>query len=962
VGLALIAWLGLHALDARQFREALDRARAEFEARRYSAARTRLAELAERRPGDGEVELLRGECERRLGHPDAALAAWKRVPDGAAQAAQAALSSGRLALGIGRFRLSEESLLRASRSGSEVADEALGLLEALYWHTGQRDEHRAILQSRAERASDPSAILRTLWSIDRDPRPIDRLTVTLANARQTAPDDDLVWLASANLAIQAGRFDEAAAWLDRSERARPNDHAVWRARLEWAKVTGRTDEVWRAAGNLPASSLCRVTLLATQGWLAAQAGDPEAEASALEALLDLDPANDAALERLADLAAEAGQTARVTELRRRKAAMDAARDHYREQIVQPDLPQHAAELARAAEAIGRWFEARTWWNLASGRDRADVDEARVAIARLAIKERATLIDDGRTLTDLLKLQAPQGDSPGATAHNLTIPMFLDEAAARGLDFRFDQGPSAQHQLPETMHGGVAILDFDGDGWLDIYALQGGPFPPRDCPPHFGDRLYRNRGDGRFQDVTAASGLSALPGGYSHGVAVGDYDNDGRPDIFVTRWRSYSLYRNLGEGRFENATEQAGLGGDRDWPTSAAWADLDNDGDLDLYVCHYLKWDAETPTLCEYPNRSKPGYMYCEPLLFPAMPDHLFRNDGGRFVDVSDEAGIVDTKGRGLGVVADDLDGDGMVDLFVANDLSANLYFRNIGGMRFAEQATDAGLAASAQGGYLAGMGIARGDLDSDGHLDLAVTNFLNESTTLYHDHGMGLFSDRSTATGLAAATRPFLGFGVAALDANLDGWLDLVQANGHVSDFTPSFPFEMTAQLLLGDPSRRFRDVSNQAGPPWRVPRLGRGLAIADLDNDGHMEVLIVGQGAPLALFHSQPRSDSGRFLTIALEGVASNRDGVGARVTVTAGGRTWVASRFGGGSYLSASDPRVHFGVGSVRRVERVEVRWPSGRVDAFEELTAGTGYRLREGDREPKPLPGFPATAASP
>ena len=507
-----------------------------------------------------------------------------------------------------------------------------------------------------------------------------------------------------------------------------------------------------------------------------------------------------------------------------------------------------------------------------------------------------------------------------------------------------------------MPGGVAVLDFDGDGWLDVYALQGGPFPPRGCPPPFGDRLFRNRGDGRFEDVTAASGLAALPGGYGHGVAVGDYDNDGRPDLFVTRWRSYALYRNLGGGRFEDATARAGLGGDRDWPTSAAWADLDNDGDLDLYVCHYLKWDAENPTLCEYPERSKPGYMYCDPLAFPALPDHLFRNEGGRFIDVTAEAGIVDRDGRGLGVVADDLDDDGKVDLFVANDLSANLFFRNLGGFRFSEQAMEAGLAAS-------GAGRIPG---RDGHRPAATSTATAVSTwpsptsstrrppsTMTTAAGCSA-TDRPT-TGLAVATRQFLGFGVAALDANNDGRLDLVQANGHVSDFSPAFPYEMTAQLLLGDATGRFRDASRAgraalAGPP-PGPRVGRrrhGQRRPHGRPGGRA-------GSPAGPARQPAEPCRWALPDLALEGVASNRDGVGARVTVTAGGRDRVASRFGGGSYLSASDPRLHFGLGAERRVDRVEVRWPSGRRDTYEGLTAGTGYRLWEGDPKPVPLAGF-------
>ena len=353
---------------------------------------------------------------------------------------------------------------------------------------------------------------------------------------------------------------------------------------------------------------------------------------------------------------------------------------------------------------------------------------------------------GRSLAELLATLPPSPSGKTNVPGALKVPVFTDDAEQSGIAFIFDNGRSELLQIPETMSGGVASFDFDGDGRLDIYAVQGGPFPPRDYPP-FGDRLFRNRGDGQFEDVTSASGLATLPGGYGHGVAVGDYDNDGRPDLFITRWRTYALYHNVGHGRFEDVTVTAGLSGARDWPTSAAWADLDNDGDLDLYVCHYLQYDPATSVPCVRPGSAE--RVYCGPRAFPALPDHLFRNDHGRFVDVTAEAGIVDTNGRGLGVVAADLDEDGKTDLFVANDSSANYFFRNLGGLRFAEEGLASGLATSATGGYLAGMGVACGDYDGDGRLDVAVTNFFGESTTLYHNHGRGLFSDRSDAAGLA---------------------------------------------------------------------------------------------------------------------------------------------------------------------------------------------------------------------
>jgi hypothetical protein len=397
--------------------------------------------------------------------------------------------------------------------------------------------------------------------------------------------------------------------------------------------------------------------------------------------------------------------------------------------------------------------------------------------------------------------------------------------------------------------------------------------------------------------------------------VGDYDNDGHPDLFVTRWRSYALYRNRGDGTFADATVGAGLGGERGWPTSAALADLDDDGDLDLYVCHYLRWDPERSRPCPDPDR--PGrFLYCVPRGFEAEPDRVFRNDGGRFADVTDRAGIVDADGRGLGVVVADLDEDGRVDIFVANDMTANLLFRNRGGFRFEEIGAAAGVCSGAQGGYQAGMGVACGDLDGDGRPELAVTNFHGESTTLYGNFGGGQFADHTSAAGLAVPTRFVLGFGAAFLDADNDGRLDLVQANGHVNDFRPAIPYAMPAQLFLGRDGGRLAEVSGRAGACWSVERVGRGLAVGDLDNDGRPDVLILAQGGPLAYFHNLGTGGDGRpgpaghFVTLRLEGTRSNRDGVGARVRVSASGRTRTAQRLGGGSFLSACDGRLHFGL----------------------------------------------------
>ncbi len=386
----------------------------------------------------------------------------------------------------------------------------------------------------------------------------------------------------------------------------------------------------------------------------------------------------------------------------------------------------------------------------------------------------------------------------------------------------------------------------------------------------------------------------------------------------------------------------GLGGDRDWPTSAAFADFDGDGDLDLYVCHYVVWDAENPRLCR--NEATHALMSCNPLSCSARPDHLFRNDGGRFTDVTTEAGILDRDGRGLGVIAADFDDDGRIDLFVANDKSANFLFRNLGGFRFEEVGESSGVAASAEGGYKAGMGVTCGDVDGDHRLDLAVTNYYGESTTLYRNLGSGLFDDRTAASGLGAASRLLLGFGAAFLDANNDGRLDLLTANGHTDDLGDT-PFRMPAQLLVGSQDGRLIDVTGSSGPAIPALRLGRGLAVGDLDNDGRTDALLVAQNEPIVFLHNQTKP-KGHGVLIRLEGRRSNRDGVGARVTIRTGTQRRMAERSGGGTYLSACDPRLHFGLGTDRRIDEVEVHWPSGQVDRFHDLESDEVYHLREGD----------------
>ena len=889
---------------------------------------------------DDEAAYRLGFCEQEQGRLDDAVKTWERIgPD----SPFAGLAGARIAPALlerGRYSRAEDLLHKAITVVGPQAAEAREILVRALRFEDRRDEAREILRQELRLATDPLRVLRSIWLLGFEPVALERTRVLFEKAAQDAPDDDRVWLGLANLDCRAGQFDAAEARLRKCLATRPDDPVVWRAWLRWAREAGRVEEVRRALSHLPARRFTEAEVRELRAWLARQTGDANVERRELESLAELNPAALGALERLAELDMREGRTDRAAERRRKKAKIDYTRELYDRLLEEPDsrLSPRAAEMARFAETIGRDDEARGWWMLLLRAGPGD-QRAREALTRLDRVATPPNRTGGETLADLTADLAPAGSTP-AFPPVVTPPRFSDDAFRAGLRFVFDHGPTPDRQLPETMSGGVALLDFDGDGWLDVYCVQGGSLVPQPGRTFTGDRLFRNRGGGTFEDVSERSGISAMPRGYGHGVAVGDVDNDGRPDLFVTRFGSYALYRNRGDGTFEDRTEAAGLGGPRGWPTSAAFADLDADGDLDLYVCHYLRWDPAHPTRCLGAETKQPEY--CAPKGFEAEPDHLFRNDGGRFVDVSAEAGINDRDGRGLGVVAADLDGDGRVDLFVANDTTANYAFFNQGHLRFRDAGLESGLSANASSGFLAGMGVACGDADEDGRPDLVVTNFYDEATTFYSNLGGGFFADHSAAAGIARASRYLLGFGVAFFDFANDGHLDLVTANGHVNNSRSLYPYAMPMQLLAGRGRGRFTDVSAATGPPLTTPRIGRGLAAGDVDNDGRVDLLVVSQGEPLAYLHN--RTDGGHALTLRLEATRTARDAVGARVVVTSGGRRQTAWRTGGGSYLSSSDPRLHFGLGPDRRAELVEVHWPNGETDRFEDFEPDAAYLLRE------------------
>jgi hypothetical protein len=538
----------------------------------------------------------------------------------------------------------------------------------------------------------------------------------------------------------------------------------------------------------------------------------------------------------------------------------------------------------------------------------------------------------------LTVSIPAQQSAKPSAAEIPQTRFTEVTAALGVHFQYLASHTPKHYLPETMGAGVALFDYDNDGRLDIFFVNGAPLNdptpkgtiPQKTGPKYWNRLYHQKSDGTFEDVTGKAGLQGA--GYGMGVAVGDYDNDGYEDLYVTAYGGNKLYHNNGDGTLTDVTEKSGTGGGG-WSTSAAWVDLDNDGLLDLVVLRYVQWDFDDIWCGEH----KEGYRsYCHPDYFQPISPLVYHNDGnGHFTEVSQKIGL-SKPGKGLGLALADYDRDGHIDIFVANDSMLEFLYHNKGNGTFEEVGLAAGVAADGDGRTYAGMGIDFADYNNDGWPDVVITDLANQMYALYKNNGDGTFNYASYDSDLGRMTRTHSGWGVRFADFNNDGWKDLLIAQGHDLDTVelnyPNLHYR-EPMLLVENTGQGFLDASQDSGSIFHEAWLGRGMAIGDIDNDGRLDAVVTTNDGPVHILHNETQT-ANHWLTLELVGHKSNRDAIGAEIKLVTGKGQQFATVTTASSYLSSSDKRTHFGLGLETVAKTVEIHWPSGIVQTLKDV----------------------------
>ena len=939
----------------------LSRAREALAAQDYATAEELCLQLVGREGPTPSVLLMAGEAAEKQGRRTEALGYYAQIPpDAGKEAALGYAAAGDLLLKAYHASAAEAQFRRALE-----IDPTFGLvhdrLAYLLGIEGRRFESLPHLfgQLRANCFSMVPLIL-----LGNHEAPIN-LTDELKKFREATPDDLMPLIGEARLAIRYTHMDEAKRLLKQVLGQSPRQIEAL-AELGKALMAQDDQEFSRWLLDSAPAAEAHPDVWMLRGLWAKRQGDERGAARCFWETLRRDPLHQAATYQLAQslkllgdakpagwLSDRAGQ---LQNLGRVAESLFVNRDNL-------GLMHSAAELT---ESLGCIWEACAWRQLILDLDPRD-GASRNALQRLAAKlENDTPLvldsDNPAQQIDLSGFPLPRWDvdpsehRPKAPELAKSRPSFADVAAQAGIDFRYNNGSQSDRedrQIFRDTGGGAAVLDYDGDGWPDIYLTQGRRHPLAASSADPLDRLYRNRGDGTFEDVTARSLLAEDR--YSQGVGVGDFNNDGFPDLYVANIGANRLYVNQQDGTFRDVSEEAGVGGET-WTTSCILADLNGDGLCDIYDVNYIQGEGVYERTCPYKGRERS----CAPTVFQPQPDRFWLNLGdGRFAEQSETAGLVADFGNGLGAVAGDFDGSGRLSVFVADDQDANLCFFNetaaLGeAPKFVERGLLSGLAYDADGKALACMGVAAADANEDGKLDLYVTNFFEESNTLYLQLDGGMFVDATGQSGLQEPSYSMLGFGTQFLDADLDGHLDLVVANGHVENLAfQQVPFKMRPQFFRGLGAGRFQELPPaELGEFFQGEYLGRGLARIDFNRDGLEDFVVSRLDTPVALV-ANTSTETGHFLALRLHGVQSSRDAVGARVTIEAGGSTRTGWLLGGDGYMASNQRQLIFGLGAAERVEKLNIRWPSGLLQEFADLAADQELIFVEGSSRITPLP---------
>ncbi len=953
LGLSVYAWWFLGAASTPRVQDSLAAIRAAAESGRLPEAGARINRWIEANPKDGQAKLLSGLILATQGRTDDAIKALEAIPETDPMRGQAIGAIGEIAFRGRRARRAELACREAAARDPNAAEPR------------QRLIHLLSLQLRHGEARD---VLWELFRASREPRILSSLIHNLSFHESDArgftseideflagtPNDPYLRRVKGLALMMRSQPADALPHLEAAAEALSNDPVGRFALAECLLALGRFQGDESILGPRPEQPADAARWLVFRGRLQEALGRPDDALKSLRDAVAANPRDREAHYRLGQFLNRTGQSeAGRSQLDRAKELQASYREFEKEldTILRkgPKADHGFESLGKLCRDAGLFSEARAWYELAASADPSS-ETARLALAELPdgiqplpVALSRPVVRQGSTAEPLPVASAPK------PAKDSAVLRFEDVSSRAGISYQYDCAARGDLYLGDTMGGGVGLIDYDRDGWLDIYFVNGCPLPYDPKAPPGKNRLYRNRRDGTFEDVTARAGASGQ--GYGMGCAVGDYDDDGHDDLFVTGLGRTVLYRNRGDGTFEDVTAKAGVGSDR-WTTAAGFADLDNDGDLDLMVVTYVNADPSNVPDC----RDATGRpLHCSPARFDGQPDLLFRNDGnGKFTDISRESGIdAAPDGRGLGMAILDLNGDGKLDIFVANDLSPDFLFLNQGGLKFEESGMSSGVALNGSGKATSSMGVVADDLNGDGLPDLFITNFLNEPDSLFRNLGNGLFVDATLGANLQAVGLIGTGFGVAAPDFNNDRHPDLFMKNGHADD-QPwiNTPMAQPPQAFLGKPEGRFEAVPESASPYLSRRVVGRGLAAGDLDNDGRLDLVIVHRDVPAVVLRNT--TPGGKWIGLHLHGKRSGSIPYGAIVTCVADGRSQVRVLAAGTSYLSVHDPRIWFGLGTTTLVDSIKVRWPSGLEQTFRDLPAGTIFDLTEGEEKPKPARG--------